>query len=134
MNEYELLADIIRTIAWPATVIFLFSQLRGPLTRLLFRMSKFKSFGAEIEFEELMERVGERIAQQTHVAPLTDCQKKRMKDAIASLETNSRVFVFLYYYEEFSTQKIAEILGLDVPRVNELHSSILSKLKAVIQE
>ena len=40
----------------------------------------------------------------------------------------------LYYYEELKLREIAFVLGLTVPRVAQIHSKALSKLKARITE
>ena len=62
--------------------------------------------------------------------PLTDTQKKRLKDFITNKLTRAeRLILVLYYYEEMTMKEIGVVLGLSQPRVSQMHSSIIAKLK-----
>jgi RNA polymerase sigma factor for flagellar operon FliA len=60
-------------------------------------------------------------------------EKKEMKEIIAKLiETlpeNERLVITLYYYEEMTMKEIALTLGVTEPRVSQIHSKVLSKLR-----
>ena len=50
MNFLEFIAEIIKAVAWPTTVIFLAYFLKAPLLKLLPRLQRFKHKDTEIEF------------------------------------------------------------------------------------
>jgi RNA polymerase sigma factor FliA len=60
-------------------------------------------------------------------------EKKEMKEIIAKLiETlpeNERLVITLYYYEEMTMKEIAMTLGVTEPRVSQIHSKVLAKLR-----
>jgi RNA polymerase sigma factor for flagellar operon FliA len=61
-------------------------------------------------------------------------EKQEMKQIIAGLieglPENERLVVTLYYYEELTMKEIALTLGVSEPRVSQIHSKVLSKLRA----
>ncbi len=48
---------------------------------------------------------------------------------IESLAENERLVVTLYYYEELTMKEIAQVLGVSEPRVSQIHSKVLTKLR-----
>jgi RNA polymerase sigma factor FliA len=60
-------------------------------------------------------------------------ERKEMKEIIAQLiETlpeNERLVITLYYYEEMTMKEIAMTLGVTEPRVSQIHSKVLAKLR-----
>jgi RNA polymerase sigma factor for flagellar operon FliA len=60
-------------------------------------------------------------------------EKQELKEIIAKLiETlpeNERLVITLYYYEEMTMKEIAMTLGVTEPRVSQIHSKVLSKLR-----
>jgi RNA polymerase sigma factor FliA len=60
-------------------------------------------------------------------------EKREMKEIIAklieSLPENERLVITLYYYEEMTMKEIALTLGVTEPRVSQIHSKVLSKLR-----
>jgi RNA polymerase sigma factor FliA len=60
-------------------------------------------------------------------------EKQEMKEIIASLieslPDNERLVVTLYYFEEMTMKEIAQTLGVTEPRVSQIHSKVLTKLR-----
>jgi len=68
------------------------------------------------------------------VNPLTQVQKRDLKDLITKgLSRAERLIVILYYYEEMTMKEIGVTLDLSESRVSQMHSSILARLKAQMQ-
>ncbi len=65
------------------------------------------------------------------VNPLTQVQKRDLKDLITKgLSRAERLIIILYYYEEMTMKEIGTTLDLSESRVSQMHSSILARLKA----
>ncbi len=68
------------------------------------------------------------------VNPLTQVQKRDLKDLITKgLSRAERLIIILYYYEEMTMKEIGTTLDLSESRVSQMHSSILARLKAQMQ-
>jgi RNA polymerase sigma factor for flagellar operon FliA len=69
--------------------------------------------------------------------PDESLQKKEQKEilinAIGALEERDRQLIALYYYENLNYKEIAELLGITVSRVSQVHSRILKELKEKLQ-
>ena len=62
--------------------------------------------------------------------PITEIQKKDLKDLITrGLTRAERLILILYYYEEMTMKEIGVTLDLSESRVSQMHSSILKRLK-----
>lgn len=67
--------------------------------------------------------------------PLADAQRADLKDLITKgLSRAERLIVVLYYYEEMTMKEIGRTLDLSESRVSQMHSSILARLKAHMQQ
>jgi len=63
--------------------------------------------------------------------PLTEAQKRDLKDLLTKgLTRSERLIIVLYYYEEMTMKEIGATLDLSESRVSQMHSSILARLKA----
>ena len=60
--------------------------------------------------------------------------KNQLAAYIDPLDEKERIVISLYYYEELKLREIAFVLGLTVPRVSQIHSKALSKLKQRVTE
>jgi len=68
------------------------------------------------------------------VNPLSQVQRRDLKDLITKgLSRAERLIVVLYYYEEMTMKEIGTTLDLSESRVSQMHSSILARLKAQLQ-
>jgi RNA polymerase sigma factor for flagellar operon FliA len=63
--------------------------------------------------------------------PLTEAQKRDLKNLLTKgLTRAERLIVVLYYYEEMTMKEIGVTLDLSESRVSQMHSSIVARLKA----
>lgn len=66
--------------------------------------------------------------------PLKNVQQKDLRDMLTrGLSRAERLIVVLYYYEEMTMKEIGQTLDLSESRVSQMHSSILARLKAQMQ-
>ena len=52
-----------------------------------------------------------------------------LKDAIEGLSERERQVVYLYHYEGLTCKEVAAVLGVSEPRVSQLHTRSLGKLR-----
>lgn len=61
-------------------------------------------------------------------------EQKEMKEILAnlieSLPEKEKLVITLYYYEEMTMKEISATLGVTEPRVSQIHSKVLAKLRA----
>ncbi len=63
--------------------------------------------------------------------PVTEAQKRDLKNLlIKGLTRAERLIIVLYYYEEMTMKEIGATLDLSESRVSQMHSSIIARLKA----
>ncbi|MHC4859682.1 MAG: FliA/WhiG family RNA polymerase sigma factor [Planctomycetota bacterium] len=63
--------------------------------------------------------------------PFIEMHKRDLKDLICrTLSKKEKLIIVLYYYEGLSMKEIAEILGLTESRVCQIHSKVISRLRA----
>ena len=63
--------------------------------------------------------------------PLTEAQKRDLKNLLTKgLTRAERLIIVLYYYEEMTMKEIGATLDLSESRVSQMHSSIIARLKA----
>ncbi|CAG0999845.1 RNA polymerase sigma factor FliA [Phycisphaerales bacterium] len=74
------------------------------------------------------------IRDETQSNPLTEVQRRDLKDLMTKgLSRAERLIVILYYYEGMTMKEIGATLDLSESRVSQMHSSILARLKAQMQ-
>jgi len=74
------------------------------------------------------------IKDQAQINPVTELQRKDLKDLVTKgLSRAERLIVVLYYYEGMTMKEIGATLDLSESRVSQMHSSILARLKAQMQ-
>ena len=75
--------------------------------------------------------------KSTDDSPVESLQKKEMSqvliDAINGLNEREKLIVSLYYRKEMSMKEISTILEVSEPRVSQLHSSAIRKLRTAMQ-
>jgi RNA polymerase sigma factor for flagellar operon FliA len=71
------------------------------------------------------------IKDKKSTDPLTEAQKRDLKNLLTKgLTRAERLIVVLYYYEEMTMKEIGATLDLSESRVSQMHSSIIARLKA----
>jgi len=77
-----------------------------------------------------MEKV-EILADRKSVDPVDTIQQRDALDAITnSLTKKERLIVLMYYYEGLTMREIGEIMELTESRVCQIHSNVMARLKA----
>lgn len=67
---------------------------------------------------------------QPERAFLEEESKQILAKAVNSLKEKEKLVVSLYYVEELNMGQIAQVLGVSEPRISQIHSSAIRKLKA----
>ena len=67
---------------------------------------------------------------QPERAFLEEESRQVLAEAINSLKEKEKLVVSLYYVEELNMGQIAQVLGVSEPRISQIHSSAIRKLKA----
>jgi RNA polymerase sigma factor for flagellar operon FliA len=74
------------------------------------------------------------IRDETQSNPVTDLQRRDLRDLITKgLSRAERLIIILYYYEGMTMKEIGATLDLSESRVSQMHSSILARLKSQMQ-
>lgn len=74
------------------------------------------------------------IRDESQSNPLSDVQRRDIKELMTKgLSRSERLIVVLYYYEGMTMKEIGCTLDLSESRVSQMHSSILARLKAQMQ-
>lgn len=69
------------------------------------------------------------IDSQPEKAFLKEESRQVLTEAIESLKEKEKLVVSLYYVEELNMGQIAQILNVSEPRISQIHSSAIRKLK-----
>ncbi len=74
------------------------------------------------------------LEDQKQVNPFAIAQRDDVKELVTKgLSRAERLIVVLYYYEQMTMKEIGVTLDLSESRVSQMHSSILARLKAQLQ-
>jgi len=88
--------------------------------------NKFNEHEGEKDIREV-----DIIKDQKSKNPVTEAQKRDLKNLISKgLTRAERLIIILYYYEEMTMKEIGATLDLSESRVSQMHSSIVARLKA----
>jgi RNA polymerase sigma factor for flagellar operon FliA len=60
-------------------------------------------------------------------------EKARLARAVEELAVREQLILSLYYVEELTMKEVAEVVGLAVSRVSQIHSAALVKLKTILE-
>ena len=94
---------------------------RHPVTRM--------SCGVENGYLRRGQIIDDHALRQ--ISPLGDIQRKDLKELLTKgLSRAERLIIILYYYEEMTMKEIALTLGVTEPRVSQIHSNVLAKMRA----
>lgn len=88
--------------------------------------NKFNENDGEKDIREI-----DIIEDQKSKNPVTEAQKRDLKNLLSKgLTRAERLIILLYYYEEMTMKEIGATLDLSESRVSQMHSSIVDRLKA----
>ncbi len=62
-----------------------------------------------------------------------DEEKLLLVEELKKLKERDRLVITLYYYENLNYKEIAEVLGITVSRVSQIHSRLMKKLKEKLE-
>jgi RNA polymerase sigma factor for flagellar operon FliA len=88
--------------------------------------NKFNESDGEKDIREI-----DILEDQRSQNPVTEVQKRDLKNLVSKgLTRAEKLILFLYYYEEMTMKEIGATLDLSESRVSQMHSSIIDRLKA----
>jgi len=88
--------------------------------------NKFNENDGEKDMREI-----DILEDQRSENPVTEAQKRDLKNLLSKgLTRAEKLILFLYYYEEMTMKEIGATLDLSESRVSQMHSSIIDRLKA----
>ena len=76
--------------------------------------------------------IEDKTAQAPDVRILEKERKKSLTEAVERLTEREQLVLNLYYQEELTLKEIAEILGVTLSRVSQIHGKILIKLRELL--
>ncbi len=95
------------------------------------------SLDMEIEESDEHKKVLQVASKETHERPEDEFLNKELKSVLASgiktLTEKEQMIISLYYVEEINMKEIAKVLSISEPRVSQLHSNAIRKLRQYIQ-
>ncbi|WP_243158114.1 sigma-70 family RNA polymerase sigma factor [Aminipila terrae] len=56
-----------------------------------------------------------------------------LRSSVENLRENEQLVVSLYYRKELNMKEIARVMGISEPRVSQLHSAALKKLRVNLE-
>lgn len=103
------------------------AQLDGLL--LVGQLAKVSSGGSNAESFDLIESAPAEDGDN----PLELCLRGEMKEelaaAVSRLSDREQLILSLYYYEELTMKEVAEVVGIAVSRVSQIHAAAMLKLR-----
>lgn len=73
-------------------------------------------------------------SSQPEKAFLQEESRQLLAEAVSSLKEKEQLVISLYYVEELNMGQIAEVLSVSEPRISQIHSSAIRKLKAYMSQ
>lgn len=94
-----------------------------------------------LSFETLLDSYGSGAGQasEDYNDPAEEfCEEQELHEClskgIASLRPNERMVLSLYYEKELTMKEIAQVMGVSPPRVSQLHSHAIQRLRSYMKE
>lgn len=97
---------------------------------LLLSLDEPAGAGEEREAQSVGDRLVDLRSPDPEAAALHAERREILARAIERLTDRERLVISLLYYEGLSTKEIAGVLGLSVPRISQLHSKAILKLRS----
>ena len=83
------------------------------------------------EVEDLIETAPSREESPFELCLKAE-QKQQLAEAVAALNEREQLVLSLYYKEELTMKEVAEVVGIAVSRVSQLHNAAIGKLRAAL--
>lgn len=97
--------------------------------------------GQQVEFEEegagnqdLIESAPSRGGDNPFELCMEGEARAHLKSAVEKLSEREQLILSLYYHDEMTMREIAEIVGVAVSRVSQIHAAALVKLRASLEQ
>ena len=90
----------------------------------------FSGEGGEYERIEILE---DQNTQTPEERLLEKERKEKLVEAMGQLTEREQLILNLYYKEEMTLKEIAEVLGVSLSRVSQIHGKILLKLRSCLK-
>jgi RNA polymerase sigma factor for flagellar operon FliA len=58
--------------------------------------------------------------------------KEQLAAAVSRLSEREQLILALYYYEELTMKEVAEVVGIAVSRVSQIHAAAMLKLRTTL--
>ena len=94
-----------------------------------------------LSFEMLLDNYGSGAGRSGGAfsdPPEEHCEEEELRaclaQGIASLRPNERMVLSLYYERELTMKEIAQVMGVSPPRVSQLHSHAIQRLRVFMKE
>jgi RNA polymerase sigma factor FliA len=103
------------------------TQLDGLL--LVGQMAKSSSPGNHAEPFDLIESAPAGDEENPLELCLRGEMKEQLAEALSRLSDREQLILSLYYYEELTMKEVAEVVGIAVSRVSQIHAATMLKLR-----
>ena len=97
--------------------------------RSVFNILSLDTLMEETENAQSVQIESKDISVAPETVSLRDEMKEMLKKAIDTLKPNEQIIISLYYVDELSMKDIAGVLNLSEPRISQIHSKALKKLR-----
>lgn len=96
-----------------------------------------------ISFEMLLDSYGSAAGKLSSASDYDDpaeefCEERELREnlaeGIAALRPNERLVLSLHYEKELTMKEIAQVLGVSPPRVSQIHSHAIQRLRVFLKE
>lgn len=96
-----------------------------------------------LSFEMLLDSYGSAAGKRIATGEYEDqpeelCEERELREnlaqGIAALRPNERLVLSLYYEKELTMKEIAQVLGVSPPRVSQIHSHAIQRLRVFLNE
>lgn len=112
----------------------------GELNKRLYDISRSTVIYLDTSFDGLPEENANRMTQisdTSGVLPETEAIRQEMirklADVVDRLPEKEKWVISLYYFDELTFKEIAEIIGVTVSRISQLHTKAIFRLKASVE-
>ena len=75
---------------------------------------------------------GNEVDKQPEEAFMREEQLRMLSEAISTLYQKERTVLALYYVEQLKMEQIGQVMGISQPRISQIHTSVLRKLRKLM--